>query len=88
MGMIQCTEYVGSSYTVDNVKAHCVSADGNLTYVQSICPTARRIGSCLVNTGTPNAMIFRYYGDAAQTTWTQIVQNGCATGAKGTWTAN
>jgi len=86
-----CNEFTGSSYQTANVERSCKRQ--KMTFLAGACPTAGRVGSCLMYKGKNNESYYRYYsrfpglgikpkGGAAA-----AAEQQCAK-MKGAWTPN
>lgn len=54
-----CNEFTGYSYKAANVERSCKRQ--KMTFLTGACPTAGRVGSCVMYKGKNNESYYRYY---------------------------
>ena len=54
-----CNEFTGSSYRAANVERSCNKQ--KMKFLAGVCPTEKRVGSCVVYKGKNSESTYRYY---------------------------
>lgn len=78
-----CNDFTGAMYNEQNVQMACKAQ--SVAYTPTPCPTAGRVGTCLMYAGQPMESHYRYY--AAFPGGVAAAEKQCKTQIKGAWSA-